>query len=115
MAKELTEASETRRLNRIYKNLPPNKKAIAQGLIIQAARIRVRLNELSADLDENGMTEMFQQSEKCDPYSRTRPEAELFVKLDKNYQAIIRQLDAMAPEDAGGPSKLGKLIDESDL
>lgn len=71
----------------------------AQGLIAQAARIRVRLNELSADIDEHGMTEMFQQSEKCMAYTRTRPEAELFVKLDKNYQSLIKQLDSMIPHD----------------
>ena len=35
-------------------------------------------------------------------YSRERPEAALFIKLDKNYQAIIRQLNDMLPpeEDA---------------
>ncbi|MBQ1285152.1 MAG: hypothetical protein IIY19_01755, partial [Lachnospiraceae bacterium] len=73
--------------------------ALAQGLITQAARIRVRLNQLSADIDENGMTEIFQQSEKCMAYTRTRPEAELFVKLDKNYQSLIKQLDAMIPSE----------------
>lgn len=31
---------------------------------------------------------------------RTRPEADLFIKLDKSYQAIIRQLnDMLPPED----------------
>lgn len=110
MAKEITEDSEVRRLNRIYNKLPPNRKAIAQGLIQQAARIRVRLNELNEDIQEHGLTEMFRQSEKCEPYVRSRPQADLFVKLDKNYQAIIRQLDAMLPEETGGPSKLGKLL-----
>ena len=98
MAK-ITEESEIKRLHMIYECLPPKKLALAEGLITQAARIRVRLNELSADLEENGMTEIFQQTEKCNAYTRTRPEAELFVKLDKNYQAIIRQLTDMLPKD----------------
>ena len=93
----ITEKSEVKRLLKIYEGLTPKRYALAQGMIVQAARIRVRLNELSAFLDEHGMTEMFQQSEKVDPYSKTRPEADLFVKLDKNYQAIMRQLDAMIP------------------
>ena len=84
--------------------------ALAQGLIVQAARIRVRLNELNADIEENGLTEEFRQSEKQQAYIRTRPEAELFVKLDKNYQAIIRQLNDLVPEETGGPSKLGALL-----
>ena len=110
MSKPITERSETLRLTRIYRNLPPNKRALAQGLIVQAARIRVRLNELNADIEENGLTEEFRQSEKQQSYIRTRPEAELFVKLDKNYQAIIRQLNDLVPEETGGPSKLGALL-----
>lgn len=97
---QVTENSEVKRLTKIYEELPPKQFALAQGLIAQAARIRVRLNELSADIDENGMTEVFQQSEKCMAYTRTRPEAELFVKLDKNYQSLIKQLDGMIPREA---------------
>ena len=93
----VTEKSEIERLTKIYETLPPKQLALAQGLIVQAARIRVRLDELSADINEHGMTEIFQQSEKCNAYSRTRPEAELFVKLDKNYQSVIKQLDGMIP------------------
>ena len=108
----MTEKSETARLTRIYKNLPPNKKALAQGLIVQAARLRIRLNELNADISENGLTEEFRQSDKQEPYIRTRPEAELFVKIDKNYQAVIRQLSDLVPEDVSGPSKLGALLND---
>ena len=97
MAKKITESSEIRRLTEIYKELPPKMLALAQGLIVQAARIRVKLDVLNADIQENGMTELFQQSDKVEPYSRERPEAALFVKLDKNYQAIIRQLQDMVP------------------
>lgn len=110
MPRPMTEHSETLRLNRIYKNLPPNKKALAQGLIVQAARLRVQLNQLYSDIEENGLTEEFRQSDKQEPYIRTRPEADLFVKLDKNYQAIIKQLNDLVPEDTGGPSKLGALL-----
>lgn len=99
MAKEITEQGEIRRLTRLYRKLPKNKFAIAQGLIAQAARIRVSLDKLAADLEENGLTELFQQSDKVEPYRKTRAEADLFVKLDKNYQTIIRQLNDMLPPD----------------
>ena len=102
MARKITISSEIKRLSGIYNGLPPKQKALAQGLIEQAARIRIRLNELNDDIEQNGMTELFQQSDKVDPFSRERPEAALFVKLDKNYQAIMRQLqDLIPPEDAG--------------
>lgn len=100
--KEITEESEIRRLTRIYKNLPPNEFAVAQGLIVQAARLRVRLNKLWEDIQENGETEMFSQSDKTEPYERERPSARLFTSTDKNYQAIIKQLNEMTP-----PSKKG--------
>ena len=88
------------RLLAVYDNLPPKRFAVAQGLIAQAARIRVNLDRLAADIEEHGMTEMFQQSDKVDPYKKTRPEADLFIKLDKNYQSIIKQLNDMILNDA---------------
>ena len=97
MAKKITENTEIKRLTEIYRGLPPKLFGLAQGLIVQAARIRVKLDVLNADIQEHGMTELFQQSDKVEPYTRERPEAALFVKLDKNYQAIIRQLQDMVP------------------
>lgn len=64
MAKRITEKSEIARLNEIYKDLPPNEFEVAQGLIVQAARLRVRLDALWRDIHKNGEVEMFSQSEK---------------------------------------------------
>lgn len=121
--KPLTEKSEIGRLNRVYKNLPAGKKAIAQGLIAEAARLRVLLNTLWADIEANGMVEMFSQSPDAEAYERERPTARQYLTADKNYQAIIKQLDSMIPLDTPGEkgSKLGKLMaalggdSESDL
>lgn len=99
MARGITEKSEAKRLTEIYENLPSKRFAVAQGLIEQAARIRVNLDKLSADIAENGMTEMFRQSDKVEAYKKTRPEADLFIKLDKNYQSIIKQLNDMIQND----------------
>ena len=94
-----TVESEIARLTEIYKNLSPKRLALAQGLIVQAARIRVNLDDLSADIALNGKTEMFQQSEKAPPYERTRPAADLFLKFDKNHSSIIKQLNDMLKDD----------------
>ena len=91
---------EKNRLRKVYAELPPKKLAVADGLIDQAARLRVQLNELSADIAENGITELFQQSEKCEPYARERPAYGAYLKADKNYQAVIQKLDAMVPAEA---------------
>lgn len=97
MAKRITEKSEIERLNKIYEDLPPNQYEVAQGLIIQAARLRVRLDALWRNIKRNGEVEMFSQSEKTEPYERERPQARLFTSTDKNYQAIIKQLNEMTP------------------
>ena len=112
MAKDVTEQSEIRRLTRVYKNLPAGKKAIAQGLIAEAARLRVLLDQLWADIEANGMTESFSQSEEQEPYARERPAARQYMTANKNYQTIIRQLNDMVPTDTPGQkgSKLGGLL-----
>ena len=95
---EKVEAKEYKRLLRIYSRLPKNKLAVADGLIRQAARLRARLDMLWQDLQENGETEMFSQSEKADPYERERPSSRTFTATDKSYQSIIKQLTDMCPE-----------------
>ncbi len=109
MSKEITEQSEIKRLTRIYKDLPSNQFAVAQGLIVQAARLRVRLDQLWNDIQKNGDVEMFSQSERTDPYERERPAARLFTSTDKNYQSIIKQLNDMTPPSVS-KSKLSELM-----
>jgi hypothetical protein len=105
------ERKEVNRLRKIYRGLPPKRLAIAQGLIAQAARLRVRLDALNDDITVNGLTEWFQQSEKCEPYKRERPEAAMFVKLDKNYQTIMRQLADLVPPDDETPETMRDAFD----
>ena len=93
------EQAEIERLTEIYKGLPPKQFALAQGLIIQAARLRVRLDKLWAELTEKGETEWFTQSEKTEPYERERPASRTLTATDKSYQSIIKQLNDMLPED----------------
>ena len=95
--KKTPEQLEVERLTEIYKGLPPKQFALAQGLIIQAARLRVRLDKLWAEIEEKGETEQFTQSEKTEPYERERPASRTFTATDKSYQSIIKQLNDMIP------------------
>jgi len=83
---------EIRRLNRIYKNIPKNEKAVIEGLIRRAAYMRVTLEEMEEDLNINGYTESFTQSKDLAPYDRERPIARLYNTMNKNYQTIMKQL-----------------------
>lgn len=115
MPKVRTVESEVKRLTELYRELPPKKFALAEGLIVQAARLRVRLDTLWREIEANGDIEFFTQSkEKSDPYERERPCAKVFTATDKNYQAIIKQLDNMLPPEAaeGFAEKFNKAINE---
>jgi len=102
--KELTKderiKKEVRRLNRIYKDIDKDNKAIIDGLIQRAAYMRVTLEDWEEDIIENGVTEMFTQSEKTEPYERERPVARLYNTMNKNYQSIIKQLSDLVPKEA---------------
>lgn len=99
--KKVTEKSEYARLMEIYQELPANKLAVAEGLIRQAARLRVRLDALWEDLKKNGETEQFSQSAGAKPYERERPASRAFTSTDKAYQSIIKQLNDLCPESQG--------------
>ena len=81
------------------------------GLIVQAARLRARLDELWKDIQENGETEMFSQSANAKPYERERVTARLLASTDKNYQSIMKQLTDLTPP-TKGVHKLEALRDE---
>ena len=95
------------RLSKFYKDMAPEKKGIAVGLIERAAFMRVQCEDLEIDLNENRWTEMFQQSEKVDPYTRARPEGQTYNTLNANYQKIIKQLDGMLPKTEPKPADDG--------
>lgn len=114
MKQKTTVDAEIARLTELYEELPPKKFELAQGLILQAARLRVRLDKLWEEIEKDGDFEQFTQSEKTPSYERERPCARLFTQTDKNYQTIIKQLDAMLPPEAkeNFTDKLKALTDE---
>lgn len=89
---------EKKRLQAVYSELDDVKKMLAEGLIERAAFMRVECEDLEADLKEHGWVEEFRQAKGMDPYDRARPQGQAYQSLNKNYQAIIKQLDAMLPQ-----------------
>jgi len=102
------EEIEYDRLNELYKDIPENKRSLVDGLIHQAARLRVQLDDLWEDLKKKGNVEPFQQKNDGVTFDRERPESKIFIQSDKNYLAIIKKLDEMLPakEAKTGFSKL---------
>jgi hypothetical protein len=91
--------NEIKRLNTIYSKIDKKSKRLIEGLIREAAYMRVTLEEYKNDLDTYGYIEMFSQSPNTDPYERERPVARLYNTMNKNYQCIIKQLADMMPKE----------------
>lgn len=91
------ELVEYERLSVLYQNIPANKRALVDGLIWQAARLRVSLDDLYEDIKKNGNTELFKQANDGVEFPRERPESKIFTTRDKNYLAIIKKLDELLP------------------
>jgi len=89
---------EEKRLRVSYKDLPKDSLIVADGLIRRAAYMRVTLEDMEKDLDENGFVELFSQSEKTEPYERERPVARLYNTMNKNYQSIVKGLTDLVPK-----------------
>lgn len=89
---------EVARLTKNFSAIDQKKRSIIRGLIDRAAFMRVSLNELEKDLNENGLVEMFSQGDQ-DPYERKRPTADLYNTMNANYQKIIKQLTDLAPKE----------------
>ena len=102
------EQAEYNRLSVLYERIPANKRALVDGLLVQAARLRVSLDDLYEDLQKNGNTEMFKQANDGVEFPRERPESKIFATRDKSYLAIIKKLDELLPaqEVKSGFSKL---------
>lgn len=87
------------RLKKIFKDIPKDKMSVVDGLVIQAARLRVMLDGAWSDIVDNGDYEEFTQSPSTPAYERERPVAKLFNQRDAAYQKIIFQLVKLLPEE----------------
>lgn len=57
------------------------------------------LEELEKDIEQNGSTEFFQQSENQPGYERKRPAYDQYLTSTSQYQKIIKQLTDLLPKD----------------
>lgn len=101
--KEQRIRAEKARLKRLYRNLPREAAGTVAGLIDQAAFMRIECEDMAADLQDNGWTEKFQQSERLEPYDRARPIGQAYNSTNANYQKIIKQLTALLPKPDATP------------
>jgi hypothetical protein len=95
--KEARVKAEKQRLKKQYRGLDGKKNQVVAGLIDRAAFMRVELEDMEADLQENGWVEQFQQG-KAPPYERARPASQQYNSTNANYTKIIKQLNDLLPD-----------------
>lgn len=94
--------AEVDRLLSSFNDVPEDTMNVLDGLVKEAAYMRITLEDWKADLDATGWVELFQQSEKVAPYEKKRPKAEMYLNLNPNYQKIMSKLADYLPKPDGG-------------
>ena len=103
------EAKEYARLSKLYEGIPQNKRDLVDGLIIEASRLRVSLDELWLDIQKNGNTEIDERGRE-----KERPASAIFTARDKSYRMTIKHLDELLPTKKSTGGAFSKLDDDED-
>lgn len=89
---------EKAKLNKIIKDIPPDKKKLVEGLVADASFMAEQLDGLRAYIEKNGWSEEYQNGAN-QWGKKTSIEADMYVKVQKAYSAVIKQLTDYLPED----------------
>lgn len=89
---------EINKFKKIYKNLNKEKFKTIEGLISDAAFLKITLCDLKEDMLQNGLTELFEQGEQS--FNRERPEVKTYATFLQRYTGVMKQLiELMPPEE----------------
>jgi hypothetical protein len=110
LTKEQRIAKEKRRLLKIFKDLEPNKLNTCRALIDRAAFLTVGLEDLEAELNENGWTETYTNGRNQEGVKQAASAA-VHSSLTKNLTAIMKQLLDLVPP-AQKKNKLTEMMGE---
>ena len=89
---------EKERLKTKCSRLDCKRKQIAHRLCAKAAYLKVSLEEMQEDIDENGYYEKFSQGKDQEPYDRIRPVVNTFNSFTSGYQKYLKQITDMMPK-----------------
>lgn len=102
---------ETKRLEKIFKDLEPNKLKTVDALISRAAFITVSLQELEEQLNAEGWVEEYQNGRNQCGLKKSAA-AEVHISLTKNLSTIMKQLIDLVPPAQKKESGLQALMRE---
>jgi len=97
LEKEKKIRAEKNRITKIYKNNNLDKDIIKvlEGLVSDAAFMRVAIEETKAELVKNGMMEKFKNGSQ--EFWREKPESKVFLNFMKQYSNTMKLLIDLMP------------------
>ena len=97
LEKEKKIRAEKNRIAKIYKNINMDKDItkVLDGLISDAAFMRISLEEVKQKLIKEGLMEKFKNGSQ--EFMREKPEAKLFLNFMKQYANTMKQLIDLMP------------------
>lgn len=96
-----------RKLKRTYKDLPKEKKLLAEPLIQNAAFMEVQLNKLQQTIEENGTHDDYMNG--ANQFGKKiSADLQAYNSLIKSYNMVNQRLENMLPEGKKVESKLTK-------
>ena len=95
---------ELKKLKSIVKNIPKDKKKIVEGLIADAAFMAEQLEILRDHIAEYGWSEEYQNGAN-QKGKKSSVEADSYIKMQKSYAAVIKQLTDLLPTEDENAAK----------
>lgn len=90
-------AKELKKLKLIAEALPEDKQKVTEGLIADAAFMAEQLEKLRLHITEHGWSEEYQNG--ANQFGKkSSVEADAYVKVQKSYASVIKQLTDLLPE-----------------
>ena len=106
--KEKQIKKEIRKLRRLFKNLPKDKMKAADGLIQEAAFMKVTLEETRYIIDHEGIIERFEQGKQ--KFLREHPATKVYNTMINRYASVCKQIFDMIPDPDTGKQAEDELM-----
>ncbi|HAU4854971.1 TPA: hypothetical protein ACVT6H_003449 [Clostridioides difficile] len=97
LEKEKKIKQEVSRLKKNYKDLEKEKIKILDGLVNEAAFLKISLEETREILTKEGLTEIFKQGKQ--EFERERLQVKIYLNFMKLYSSVMKQLIDIIPSD----------------
>lgn len=97
MEKEKLIKKEISELNKLFADIPADKKKLTEGLIQNAAFMRVTLEELQREVIANGAVIQCQSGNGFDTI-KDNPAQKAYTTMVARYTQIINQLQSFLPD-----------------